>query len=54
MTAEGRRVHNNNLSEDTFAVLRDGRRNGNEIRKNSREIVEREKTEIHIAVPSVE
>jgi hypothetical protein len=36
MTAEGRWVHNNNLAEDTFAVLRDGRRNGNEIGKNSR------------------
>ncbi|MBE7726812.1 MAG: hypothetical protein E7244_21085 [Enterocloster citroniae] len=29
MPAEGRRVHNNALSEDTFTVLRDGRINGN-------------------------
>ena len=36
MTAEGRRVHNNALSEDTFTVLRDGGIDGNEIRKNSR------------------
>ena len=26
MTPEGRRVHNNNLSEETFAVLRGGNR----------------------------
>ena len=35
---EGRGIHNNTLSEDTFAVLRGGRTNGNEIRKNSRQI----------------
>ncbi|WP_418579118.1 hypothetical protein, partial [Hungatella sp.] len=37
MPAEGRRVHNNALFKDTFTVLRDGRINGNEIRKNSRQ-----------------
>ena len=38
MTVEGRGRHNNDLSEATFTVLRDGRINGNEIRKNSRQI----------------
>ena len=38
MTVEGRLTHNNTLSEDTFTVLRDGGLNGNEIRKNSRQI----------------
>lgn len=38
MTVEGRLIHNNALSEDTFTVLRDGGINGNEIRKNSRQI----------------
>jgi hypothetical protein len=36
MPVEERRMHNNVLPEDTFAVLRDGGLNGNEIRKNSR------------------
>lgn len=35
MTVEGRRVHNNDLSEDTFTVLGDGGIDGNKIRKNS-------------------
>lgn len=35
---EGRGVHNNTLSEDTFTVLRDGGIDANEIRKNSRQI----------------
>ena len=38
ITVEGRGIHNNTLSEDTFTVLRGGRINGNEIRKNSRQI----------------
>lgn len=38
ITVEGRGIHNNTFSEDTFAVLRDGRTNGNEIRKNSRQV----------------
>ena len=38
MTVEGRRVHNNTLSEDTFTVLRDGGIDENKIRKNSRQI----------------
>ena len=38
ITVEGRGIHNNALSEDTFTVLRDGRISGNEIRKNSRHI----------------
>jgi hypothetical protein len=38
MPTEGRRLHNKGLSEDTFAVLRGGGTNGNEIRKNSIEI----------------
>ena len=38
ITVEGRGIHNNTLSEDTFTVLRDGRINGNKIRENSREI----------------
>jgi len=36
MPVEGREMHNNVLSEDTFTVLRDGGLSGNEIRKNSR------------------
>ena len=38
ITVEGRGIHNNTLSEDTFTVLRDGGIDGNEIRKNSRQI----------------
>ena len=38
ITVEGRGIHNNALSEDTFTVLRDGGIDGNEIRKNSRQI----------------
>lgn len=38
ITVEERLAHNNTLSEDTFTVLRGGRINGNEIRKNSRQI----------------
>lgn len=38
ITVEGRRIHNNNLSEDTFTVLRGGGIDGNEIRKNSRKV----------------
>jgi hypothetical protein len=38
MTVEGRRVHNNGLSEGTFTALRGGRINANKIRKNSRQI----------------
>lgn len=38
ITVEGRRIHNNTLSEDTFTALRDGGIDGNEIRKNSRQI----------------
>jgi len=44
MPAEGRRLHNKGLSEDTFAVLRDGGTNGNEIGKNSIKISKYEKT----------
>ena len=33
--SKGRELHSNVLSEDTLSVLRDGRNNGNEIRKNS-------------------
>lgn len=36
MTAEGRRVHNNNLSEDTCTVLRDVGIDANKTGKNSR------------------
>lgn len=36
ITVEGRGIHNNTLSGDTFTVLRDGGIDGNEIRKNSR------------------
>ena len=35
---EERGIHNNTLSEDTSTVLRDGGMDGNEIRKNSRQI----------------
>lgn len=38
ITVEERGIHNNTFSEDTFAVLRDGRTSGNEIRKNSRQV----------------
>lgn len=38
ITAEGRGIHNNTLSEDTSTVLRDGGMDGNEIRENSRQI----------------
>jgi len=36
MPMEGRRMHSNDLPEETFTVLRDGGLDGNEIRKNSR------------------
>jgi hypothetical protein len=36
MPVEGRRLHNNGLSEDTSSVLRDGRNDGNKTGKNSR------------------
>ena len=38
MPTEERELHNNGLSEDTSTVLRDGGIDGNEIRKNSRNI----------------
>jgi hypothetical protein len=44
MPTEGRRLHNKGLSEDTFAVLRDGGTNGNKIGKNSIEISKYETT----------
>ena len=37
MPTEGRRLHSNDLSEDTSSVLRDGGNDGNEIRENSRD-----------------
>ncbi len=38
MEMERRDLHNNGLSEETLSVLRDRRNNGNETRKNSRQI----------------
>lgn len=49
---EGRELHNNGLSEDTSTVLRDGGIDGNEIRKNSRNIGKFAETRVHIVVSS--
>ena len=38
MEMERRDLRNNGLSEETLSVLRDRRNNGNETRKNSRQI----------------
>lgn len=54
ITVEKRPAHNNALSEDTFTVLRDGRINGNEIRKNSRQIVSRKEAGIHLTLSPAE
>ena len=43
MPVEGRRLHNNNLSEDTLTVRRDGGNDGNKTGKNSREVEEQAK-----------
>ena len=50
MPMEGRELHNNGLSEDTSTVLRDGGIDGNEIRKNSRNMGAFAKTRVHIVV----
>ena len=47
-----RELHNNGLSEDTSTVLRDGGIDGNEIRKNSRNIGKFAETRVHIVVSS--
>nr|QRW39743.1 hypothetical protein [bacterium] len=52
MPMEERELHNNGLSEDTSTVLRDGGIDGNEIRKNSRNLGELAETRIHIVVLS--
>lgn len=50
MPTEERELHNNGLSEDTSTVLRDGGIDGNEIRKNSRNIGKFAETRVHIVV----
>ena len=50
MPTEERELHNNGLSEDTSTVFRDGGIDGNEIRKNSRNIGKFAETRVHIAV----
>ena len=52
MPTEERELHNNGLSEDTSTVLRDGGIDGNEIRKNSRNIGKLAETRVHIVVSS--
>lgn len=52
MPTEERELHNNGLSEDTSTVLRDGGIDGNEIRKNSRNIGKFAETRVHIVVSS--
>ena len=50
MPTEEREIHNNDLSEDTSTVLRDGGIDGNEIRKNSSNIGKLAETRVHIVV----
>jgi hypothetical protein len=52
MPVEGRELHNNNLSEDTLSVLRNGGNNENEIGKNSRNIGIIAETRVHVFVLS--
>lgn len=52
MPTEERELHNNGLSEDTSTVLRDGGIDGNEIRKNSRNIGKFAETRVHVVVSS--
>ena len=47
MPTEERELHNKGLSEDTSTVLRDGGIDGNEIRKNSRNIGKFAETRVH-------
>jgi hypothetical protein len=52
MPPEGRGLHRIVLSEDTSAVLRNGGTDGNEIRKNSRQIGSYAEAGIHFLVSS--
>ena len=47
-------MHNNDFPEDTSTVLRDGGIDGNEIRKNSRQINKGVQTDIYITVSYAE
>jgi len=47
---EGRELHSNGLSEDTSTVLRNGGIDGNEIRKNSRNIGDYTEARVYISV----
>ena len=50
MPVEGRELHNSVLIKDTLSVLRDGRNNGNEIRKNNGNFGNYAEARVHIFV----